>query len=338
MDAVNVGGLRASSLSAPLSLGPTGNTEMPEDTPTRSVDYRALAELAYVVSAGTVQPELSKDILKALTSAIGAEAGHLFILNDRRDSLQLLAFYDPKEQFRGSTDDIDLKDAKTAPGHCALNAHVLVITNAQKSHIRVFSPYIESCICVPVMYASTVIAVIALYGMRKNQFDLMDEELLTISSPLIAAYLRDYYLSIRQAQKPADILAGDRHFAFVLMPFHDPFNKYYRSIIRPAIEDAGLVSLRADEIYKPSEIIKDIYSYIDKSKLLIAELTGRNPNVLYELGYGHALGKTAVMLTQSMEDVPFDLRGYRCIVYDTTDPDWSGTLRSTLSEYIRSVG
>ena len=96
--------------------------------------------------------------------------------------------------------------------------------------------------------------------------------------------------------------------------------------------------MRADEIYKPSEIIKDIYSYIDKSKLLIAELTGRNPNVLYELGYGHALGKTAIMLTQSMEDVPFDLRGYRCIVYDTTDPDWSGTLRSTLSEYIRSVG
>ena len=225
-----------------FALGPTGNTEMPEDTLTRSVDYRPLAKLAYAVSAGAVNPELSKDILEVLISAIGAEAGHLFIFNDRRDSLQPLAFYDPKGQFRGSTDDIDLKDTKTAPGHCALMAHVLVITNAQKSHIRVFSPYIQSCICVPVMYAATVIAVIALYGLRKDQFDLIDQEFLTISSPLIAAYLRDYYLSIRQAQKPADILAGDRRFAFVLMPFHDPFNKYYRSIIDGLVKSRNQLS------------------------------------------------------------------------------------------------
>jgi len=58
---------------------------------------------------------------------------------------------------------------------------------------------------------------------------------------------------------------------------------------------------------------------------------------MYELGLSHAVNKPVIMITQSTNDIPFDLRSLRCIVYDTTEPDWAETLRSTLAEFIKSV-
>lgn len=95
--------------------------------------------------------------------------------------------------------------------------------------------------------------------------------------------------------------------------------------------------MRADEIYTPTEIIKDIWAAINNAKVIIAELTTRNPNVMYELGLSHALNKPVVMISQSTDDIPFDLRSLRCILYDTTDPDWADSLRLKLTEFIRAV-
>jgi len=55
---------------------------------------------------------------------------------------------------------------------------------------------------------------------------------------------------------------------------------------------------------------------IQQSRLCIADLTGRNPNVLYELGIAQTLGKPCILLTQDINDVPFDIRQYRVIQYD----------------------
>ena len=100
----------------------------------------------------------------------------------------------------------------------------------------------------------------------------------------------------------------------VMMPFESDFDPVYGAISR-ACKFQGLRSLRVDEIYKPTPIISDIFSIIAQSSLVISDLTGRNPNVLYETGIAHALGRQVIMIMQDQKDVPFDLKHIRFIKY-----------------------
>ncbi len=106
-------------------------------------------------------------------------------------------------------------------------------------------------------------------------------------------------------------------FAFVIMPFEPEFDNIYADLMVPALESAGYEVRRADSAIDQQNILKDIVYSIDRADLIIAELTSLNPNVLYELGIAHGLLKPTVLLTQTIEDVPFDLRSYRMIVYST---------------------
>jgi hypothetical protein len=128
-----------------------------------------------------------------------------------------------------------------------------------------------------------------------------------------------------------------RPVAFVLMPFRDPYDEYYRVIIKPAAEEAGLRSLRADEIFGPTEIVKDIWKAIKDAGIIVAELTTRNPNVMYELGLSHAIGKPVIMLSQNIDDIPFDLRSLRCILYNTVEPNWAEQLHNDIKQSIMAV-
>ncbi len=111
----------------------------------------------------------------------------------------------------------------------------------------------------------------------------------------------------------------DEKMVFVLSPFEEPFDTIYSDHIRPAIEKIdGFRCLRADDICDNRPIIEDVWQYINEARMLVAELTGRNPNVFYEVGIAHTVGKEVILLTQSIEDVPFDLRHLRCIVYEDT--------------------
>jgi len=74
--------------------------------------------------------------------------------------------------------------------------------------------------------------------------------------------------------------------------------------------------LRADEIYSEKPIIGDIWDLIQRAEIIVADLTSKNPNVLYELGLCHVLWKRVVLLAQRIEDVPFDLRHFRVILYE----------------------
>ena len=100
----------------------------------------------------------------------------------------------------------------------------------------------------------------------------------------------------------------------VMMPFKDEFNPVY-DIIKAVCEEVGYPALRVDEIYGPTKIIDDIFNTIVQSRLVICDLTGRNPNVLYEAGLAHARGRDTVLITQNGEDVPFDLQQIRHIHY-----------------------
>jgi len=70
---------------------------------------------------------------------------------------------------------------------------------------------------------------------------------------------------------------------------------------------------------------------------VVAELTSRNPNVMYELGLSHGIRKPVILISQTIDDVPFDLRAIRCILYDTTEPDWAGELRGKVIDSIRTI-
>jgi hypothetical protein len=118
---------------------------------------------------------------------------------------------------------------------------------------------------------------------------------------------------------------------FVLMPFKEPFDSYYNVIIRPAVTAAGLEPLRGDSLFRPSPIMADIWSMIQNAKVLVAELTEKNANVFYELGLGHAVGKPIVLMSETIDDVPFDLQPLRVIIYDKDNPAWGLKLRSSLT-------
>jgi hypothetical protein len=136
-------------------------------------------------------------------------------------------------------------------------------------------------------------------------------------------------------QKPKDTHKQDT--CFIIMPFGDWFDTYYESIYLPAIEATGLTPRRADNLYRPSAIINDIWALTNEAKLILADLSEKNANVFYELGMAHALAKPAILVTESMEDVPFDLRSLRVIVYEKNRPDWGEVLRETIQLAIEEV-
>jgi hypothetical protein len=132
------------------------------------------------------------------------------------------------------------------------------------------------------------------------------------------------------------VKAGDS--CFVMQPFAQPLGSYYEKIFRPAIEKAGLQPVRADaEIFGTGKIIDQIWRGINNAKVLIAELTTRNPNVFYELGIAHALQKPVVLVAANEPDVPFDLKHIRVIYYDVQDPFWGSKLIDKLAENILSA-
>lgn len=123
---------------------------------------------------------------------------------------------------------------------------------------------------------------------------------------------------------------ADRKICFVLMPFRSRFAEPYEAI-RRAVEAAGFTARRADEIFETRSIVQIIYEQIGRAELIVADLTDRNPNVFYELGYAHALGKSTVLVTQEIKDVPFDLRHRQYVLYNPSD--LAGSLSSKIQSY-----
>jgi len=125
---------------------------------------------------------------------------------------------------------------------------------------------------------------------------------------------------------------------FVMQPFAAPLGDYYDKVYKPAIEKAGLTPVRADaDIFGAGKIMDQVWRGINTAKVLVAELTKRNPNVFYELGLAHALKKPVVLISSNEDDVPFDLHHIRVIYYDVTDPFWGTKLMEKVAENILSA-
>lgn len=99
-----------------------------------------------------------------------------------------------------------------------------------------------------------------------------------------------------------------------MMPFDASFADVYGTL-KAASEDADLRCRRADDIWENPAVIQDVVSLIDRSKAVICDCTGRNPNVFYEIGIAHTLGREVILITQAESDIPFDLRHLRFLKY-----------------------
>src|SRR5262249_12151933 len=120
---------------------------------------------------------------------------------------------------------------------------------------------------------------------------------------------------------------------FVAMPLAAEYRALYEQGIRPAAESVGATLTRADEFVTSSHVMRDIWGALCGAEVVISVCTGQNPNVFYETGLAHVLGKPVLLLAASASDVPFDLRHWRFIIYDPSQPS---AVRAELAGAIRN--
>jgi hypothetical protein len=127
-----------------------------------------------------------------------------------------------------------------------------------------------------------------------------------------------------------------RELVSVMMPFDAGFAAVYESI-RQAAGAAGLRARRADDIWEAPAIIQDVVSLIDRSRVVICDCTGRNPNVFYETGIAHTLGREVLLIAQNEEDIPFDLRHLRYLKY-LNNAEGRQALVSAITTRLQTIG
>ncbi len=116
-----------------------------------------------------------------------------------------------------------------------------------------------------------------------------------------------------------DDLKAKSNTCFVLMPFTLKWSNRVWKHLQRIMKENGFICNRADNLYG-ADVLEDIWKAIKESEIIIADTTSKNPNVFYEIGIAHALGKKVVLITQNIDDIPFDFRRFRHIHYeDNTD-------------------
>jgi len=105
---------------------------------------------------------------------------------------------------------------------------------------------------------------------------------------------------------------------FVIMQFSDRYKQLYSKVIKPVTNEFKLDAYHVGEVFGPGVILNDIAQGIIDSHIVVAEITPVTPNVFYELGYAHALGKPTILLAEHGKELPFDVGPYRCIFYENS--------------------
>lgn len=124
----------------------------------------------------------------------------------------------------------------------------------------------------------------------------------------------------------------DTRQVFVLTPFNPEFQSTFY-IIKNVCENLRLRCIRGDEDFIPNEIFPTILKQIVQSRLIIANITGRNPNVMYELGVAHAIGKPTIIISKNFTEIPFDLNNKRIIIYET-EKDLVNKLENSIKDML----
>ena len=99
-----------------------------------------------------------------------------------------------------------------------------------------------------------------------------------------------------------------KYKAFVIMPFGSYFNDVYKLGIKATAKECDVDAKRLDDDFFDTNMVAEIYKKINDADFIIADMTGRNPNVFYEVGYADAKNKLVLLLTKNVKDIPFDFK------------------------------
>ncbi len=135
-----------------------------------------------------------------------------------------------------------------------------------------------------------------------------------------------------------------KKICFVIAPIGDEesevrkrSDQILKHVIEPSTSECGYESIRADKIEKPGVITSQVIQHIIEDSLVIADLTGHNANVFYELAIRHALRKPFIQMIQKGEKIPFDVSGTRTIYIDHHNLDSVGEAKSGIVGQIKTL-
>lgn len=190
-------------------------------------------------------------------------------------------------------------------------------------------------------------------------FEDTKEVMSELAKPMNIALLMEFFICsqkfFRQIIKEENILnmnpvfkarnlTVDENLCFCVLPFDDERLEIFNDLIKPELEkEFGLIIIRADNIFSNNDIMEDIWTYICKSRFVIADVSLKNPNVFYELGICHTIGKEVITICDesSLQDdyngrLPFDIQSRRTIFYKNSG---SGPKRmiEDLKNTVRSI-
>lgn len=112
-------------------------------------------------------------------------------------------------------------------------------------------------------------------------------------------------------------------------------DQVFKYIVLPVCEDCGFEPIRVDQMNQADLITQTIIDLLMSSELVIADITGHNPNAFYEMGYRASTGRPMIHLREKDEKIPFDIAGIRAFDYDLADLDSVAEVKARL---IKTIG
>jgi len=124
---------------------------------------------------------------------------------------------------------------------------------------------------------------------------------------------------------------------FVAMPFDEELDDHYTLGIATVVHELGCLCTRMDEQAYAGHVVEEIKRRIGESRLVIADITGNNPNVYLEIGYAWGIGKPVVLIRRRTSDPAFDVAGHKCVVFPNVSA-LRGLLKRELSALLKQSG
>jgi hypothetical protein len=136
---------------------------------------------------------------------------------------------------------------------------------------------------------------------------------------------------------PKDRTSRRNISCFIVMPFGQEWSVDVHRILASACDALNVRAVRGDDLFTPTDFLEDIWQGINAADFVIADISGRNPNVLYELGIAHTLAKPVLILAKQATDIPVDLATRRIILYGQSESDWREDLAQKISAAVAGI-
>jgi putative methionine-R-sulfoxide reductase with GAF domain len=247
--------------------------------------------------------DLLSTILINAQQLLGGDGASIFLVEG--DSLVLRAATGRDSKVAGTV-RYTIGDGITGKAAEQERTYVVLGDRLIRQYDHVESNDVRSLVVAPIKSRTGVIGVLRCVRTQEEAFTKVDMRVLDAFASTAAAAI--------DAQQSLELITT-APYMFVLMPFDESFRDIYELGIKDIANAVPIRCERVDEIEFNNSILEQIYKGISAADLVLADMTGRNANVFYEVGYAHALHKDVVLLTQHVEDIPFDLKSHNHIVY-----------------------